>query len=201
MQVDETMVWIEIGPHPVCMGFAKSILPSVNVAVPSLRRGEDSWQTLSQSLAAVHAAGVQVGWGEFHAPFERAYGLRLLDLPTYAWNDKTYWIQYNGDWALTKGNTFYNDKMAKATSGGNPLATPHSSLRTSLVHRVVEETLSGSEGRVVIQSDMMQADFLAAAWGHQMNGAGVVTSVSKQGQSPTKQRRERHSTADTHVHT
>lgn len=23
---------------------------------------------------------------------------------------KTYWIQYNGDWALTKGNTFYEEK-------------------------------------------------------------------------------------------
>ena len=176
--VDETMVWIEIGPHPVCMGFARSIMPSVNAAVPSLRRGEDNWQTLSNSLAVLHSTGVQVGWNEFHSPFERS--LRLLDLPTYAWNDKTHWIQYNGDWALTKGNTFYDDeKKAKMTAGNNPLAVAHSSLRTSLVHRVVEEAFSGTAGRVVVQSDMMQADFLAAAWGHKMNNAGVVTSVSK----------------------
>ncbi|KAI0121114.1 putative polyketide synthase [Xylariales sp. AK1849] len=174
--VDETMVWIEIGPHPVCMGFAKSILRSnsIKTAVASLRRGEDNWQTLATSLATVHAAGVQLDWNEFHRPFESS--LRLLDLPTYAWNDKTYWIQYNGDWALTKGNTFY-DAAKVATSGAASLLTaPHSSLRTSLVHRVVEETLSGTAGRVVVQSDMMQADFLAAAWGHKMNGAGVVTS-------------------------
>jgi acyl transferase domain-containing protein len=176
--VDETMVWIEIGPHPVCMGFGRSILPSINAAVPSLRRGENNWQTLSHSLAVVHAAGVQVGWNEFHRPFER--GLRLLDLPTYAWNDKTHWIQYNGDWALTKGNTFYDAEKAAAAAKltHNPLAAQLSSLRTSLVHRVVEETFSGAAGRVVVQSDMMQADFLAAAWGHKMNGAGVVTSVS-----------------------
>lgn len=176
------MAWIEIGPHPVCLGFARSTLPSPAAAVPSLRRGEDDWKTISQSLAALHMAGVQVGWSEFHSPFESKYGLRLLDLPTYAWNNKNHWIQYNGDWALTKGNTFYDaEKKAAAEASGqvsNPLAASRSSLRTSLVHRVVEETFSGSAGRVVVQSDMMQADFLAAAWGHQMNRAGVVTSVS-----------------------
>jgi monodictyphenone polyketide synthase len=175
--VDETMVWIEIGPHPVCMGFARSIMPSVHAAVASLRRDEDNWQTISNSLATLHSVGIKVDWNEFHRPFEHA--LRLLDLPTYAWNAKTHWIQYNGDWALTKGNTFYDEeKKAKAGALTNPLAVAHSSLRTSLVHRVVEETFSGAAGRVVVQSDMMQADFLAAAWGHKMNNAGVVTSVS-----------------------
>lgn len=175
--VDETMVWIEVGPHPVGVGFARSIMPSVNVTAASLRRGEDNWQTLCNSLAVLHAAGVEVEWHEFHRPFER--GLRLLDLPTYAWNEKNHWIMYNGDWALTKGNTFYDaEKKAAATPVSNPLASTHSSLRTSLVHRVTEETLSGAAGRIVIQSDMMQSDFLAAAWGHKMNGAGVVTSVS-----------------------
>ena len=181
MTVDETMAWIEIGPHPVCLGFARSIMPAVNAAVPSLRRGEDNWQTMSNSLATLHGAGVQINWNEFHRPFES--GLRLLDLPTYAWNDKTHWIQYNGDWALTKGNTFYDEeKKARATAASNPLAVRHSDLRTSLVHRVTEEEFSGVAGRVVVQSDMMQADFLAAAWGHKMNNAGVVTSVRKEPQ-------------------
>jgi monodictyphenone polyketide synthase len=173
--VDESMVWIEMGPHPVCMGFVRSIMPSVTTAVPSLRRGEDDWRTLSQSLAAVHSAGVLVNWDQFHRPFEKKCGLRLLDLPTYAWNDKNHWIQYNGDWSLTKGNTFYD---AEKKAGGNPLAAPRSSLRTSLVHRVVEEIISGSAGRVVVQSDLMEPDFLAAVRGHEMNGAGVATSVS-----------------------
>ncbi|KAK3680667.1 polyketide synthase [Podospora appendiculata] len=171
--VDETHVWIEIGPHPVCLGFARSILPSVNAAAPSLRRGEDNWVTLSQSLATLHTAGVPISWTELHRPFEPA--LRLLDLPTYAWNDKNHWIQYNGDWALTKGNTFYDAEKKAAAAAPRP-AAPISNLRTSLVHRVVEEAFSGPAGRVVVHSDMMQEEFLAAAWGHKMNGAGVVTS-------------------------
>ncbi|QSZ29342.1 hypothetical protein DSL72_003856 [Monilinia vaccinii-corymbosi] len=173
--IDESMTWIEIGPHPVCMGFVKSILPSLNVAVPSIRRGEDNWQTISQSLGQLHCAGVEISWQEFHRPFEQS--LRLLDLPTYAWNDKNYWIQYNGDWALTKGNTFYDaEKTAAKAIQGSTVAKSVSSLRTSTVQSIIEETFSGSAGRVVMQSDLMQPDFLDAAWGHQMNNCGVVTS-------------------------
>jgi acyl transferase domain-containing protein len=163
--VDETMLWLEIGPHPVCLGFAKAILPSVHVAAPSFRRDENNWQTISQSLALLHSAGIDVGWQEFHAAFER--NLRLLDLPTYAWNDKTHWHQYQGDWALTKGNTFYDAEKAAAAKAaqGPTVATPHTSIMTSTVQHIIEESISGSAGRVVMQSDLMQTDFLAAAHG------------------------------------
>ena len=174
--VDETMAWIEIGPHPVCMGFVKAIFPSANLAVASFRRDEDNWRTLTASLGALHCAGVAVAWGEFHRPFES--GMRLLDLPTYAWNDKNYWLQYNGNWALTKGNTFYDADASVKPSG----IVPHTDLRTtSTVQRVMDESFDGSAGRVVIQSDLMQPDFYAAAYGHKMNGCGVVTSVSTNG--------------------
>jgi acyl transferase domain-containing protein len=172
--IDDETIWIEIGPHPVCVGFVKSTLSPVNVAVPSLRRGEDNWMTVAQSLASLHCAGVKVEWSEFHHPFEKA--LRLLDLPTYAWNDKTYWIQYNGDWALTKGNTFYDEEKGLNKAQITP-PVPKSSLSTSTVHQIIEQSFDGAAGTVVMQSDLMQADFRAAAWGHKMNGCGVVTSV------------------------
>ncbi|KAL4776690.1 hypothetical protein BDW60DRAFT_213360 [Aspergillus nidulans var. acristatus] len=172
--VDEETVWVEIGPHPVCMGFVNATLPAVNETVASMKRGEDNWVTLCNSLTALHCAGVPIEWNEYQRPFEK--GLRLLDLPTYAWNDKTYWIQYNGDWALTKGNTFYDaEKSLKAQQTGL-LASVPSGLRTSTVQQIIEESFNGSAGKVVMQSDMMQPDFLDAAHGHKMNGCGVVTS-------------------------
>ena len=173
--IDEKTVWVEIGPHPVCMGFVKATLPSINVAVSSLRRGENGWMTMAQSLSALHCAGVEVDWVEFHRPFET--GLRLLDLPTYSWNDKNYWIMYNGDWALTKGNTYYDAEKGVTTSQVAPL--PKSGLRTSTVQQIIEEDIQGTMGKVVMQSDLMQPDFLAAANGHSMNGCGVVTSVCR----------------------
>lgn len=158
--------------HPAVRGRSRALFPPVG------GRLEDHLP----EPGSLHMAGDQVGWSEFHSLFEFKCSLPLLDLPRYAWSDKNHWIQYNGDWALSKGNTFYNaEKTAAAEASGsvsNPLVAPRSSLRTSVVHRVVEETFSGSAGRVVFQSDMMQAGFLDAAWGHQMNGAGVVASVS-----------------------
>ena len=169
--IDDTTVWVEIGPHPVCMSFIKSTLPSTATMVPSLRRGEDTWVTITRSLGALHCTGIEIDFNEFHRPFERA--LRLLDLPTYSWNDKNYWIQYNGDWALTKGNTFYDaEKKSPALMDGLP-----SGPRTSAVQKIIEERLEGCEARVVMQSDLMQSDLLAAAHGHKMNECGVVTSV------------------------
>ncbi|KAK4494421.1 hypothetical protein PRZ48_014719 [Zasmidium cellare] len=173
--VDDETAWIEIGPHPVSVGFVKSTLglSAGNIAVPSLRRGENNWTTLASSLAALHCAGVKINWSEFHSPFEKS--LRLLDLPTYAWNDKTHWIQYNGDWALTKGNTFYDAEKGLGEVRRVP-ATPKSSLSTSTVQKVIEESFEGTAGKVIMQSDVMAPDFRAAAWGHKMNDCGVVTS-------------------------
>jgi monodictyphenone polyketide synthase len=168
-------IWIEIGPHPVCTDFVKSILPYEVLALPSMRRGDDKWKTMSESMAALHLAGIDISWNEFHQPFESR--LRLLDLPTYAWNNKNYWLQYNGDWCLTKGNTFYANE--KPTNGPDvaqkKLAA--SAVRTSTVQQFTEETFHDVAGTVVIQSDLMQADLLAAANGHRMNNCGVVTSV------------------------
>jgi monodictyphenone polyketide synthase len=169
---DET-IWVEIGPHPVCTGFIKSTLPSVALTVPSIRRGDDNWKTMAESMAVLHLAGVHVNWHEFHRPFETR--LQLLDLPTYSFNDKNYWLQYNGDWCLTKGNKFYK---AKPGSKNMIKAAVSSEIQTSTVQQIVEENIEGYIGKVVIQSDLMQPDFLAAANGHRMNNCGVVTSVS-----------------------
>ncbi|KAK4977327.1 hypothetical protein LTR28_007483, partial [Elasticomyces elasticus] len=138
---DETL-WIEIGPHPVCTGFVKTSLPSVALAVPSMRRGEDNHKTISDSMAALYLAGVAVDWNEFHRPFESR--LRLLDLPTYAFNDKNHWLQYEGDWCLTKGNSYYNNKGKTAGVAKAPLIQAVSDLQTSTVQAIVAEEISGA---------------------------------------------------------
>ncbi|CAG9984938.1 unnamed protein product [Clonostachys byssicola] len=167
--IDKETVWIEIGPHPVTAAFVKTVVDPSSCAVPSLRRGENNWTTLAQSLGALHCVGVGVNWNEFHRPFEEH--LRLLDLPTYCWTNKNHWIQYNGNWALTKGNCFYDSKKNTRAS-----AASVSSFQTSLVHRIIAEEFSGMFGTVTMESDLMSSDFLTAARGHSMNGCAVVTS-------------------------
>ncbi|KAH6658474.1 hypothetical protein BKA67DRAFT_656663 [Truncatella angustata] len=166
--VDEKTVWVELGPHPVCVNFVKSSIPGTITTVPTLRRGEDSWTTMARSLGELHCRGIEIDWNEFHRPFEGAH--MVLNLPTYKWNDRNYWLQYNGNWALTKGNTFYLSDSPASLRGSD------SGLHTSTVQHIIEETIEGAAGMVVMQSDLLQHDMLAAVHGHQMNGCGVVTS-------------------------
>lgn len=172
--LDDETVFVEIGPHPTTTGFIKNTLPSVELAVPSFHRNEDNWTTLAKSLASLHCAGVKIDWNAFHGPFEKS--LRLLDLPTYAWNDKNYWIQYKGDWALTKGNTFYDEekRQQQAQHSG---ASYRPGLGTSTTQQTLEENFNANSGIITVQSDLAHPDFRAAAWGHKMNNCGVVTSV------------------------
>ena len=142
---DET-VWIEIGPHPVCNGFVKTTIPSTELTIPSIRRGDDNWKTMAESMAALHLAGIEVNWNEFHRPFESR--LRLLDLPTYAWSDKNYWLQYTGDWCLTKGNDFYKTEATGVKIA--PKTIMASELQTSTVQQIIEATFNGSAGTVAM---------------------------------------------------
>jgi monodictyphenone polyketide synthase len=174
--INEETVWVEIGPHPVCTGFVKSTIENFALAVPSLRRDDDSWKTMAESMAALHLTGLPVDWNEFHRAFEKR--LRLLDLPTYAFNEKNHWLPYKGTWCLTKGNEFYG---SQAEVGGAAVATPalpRSEISTSTVQQIIEQTFDGAAGSVTMQSDLMQPDLFAAANGHRMNDCGVVTSVS-----------------------
>ena len=84
---------------------------------------------------------------------------------------------YNGEWNLTKGNTYYDAGKATQGNTGAALMGMNSKFITSTVQKIIHETYSSTGGTVVMQSDLMQPDFLAAAWGHQMNDCGVVTSV------------------------
>jgi monodictyphenone polyketide synthase len=134
---------------------------------------------MAATMTALHLLGIPLGWNEFHRPFERPGGLQLLDLPTYAFSDKNYWLQYNGDWCLTKGNNFYDGEKEVKASVAVPKIPMKSEDQTSTVQQIIELTVDGSAGRAVMQADLMQADFLAAANGHRMNNCGVVTSVSQ----------------------
>ena len=163
--VNEKIVWLEVGPHPVCCAFIRNAFPTAQFTLPSMCNGEEIWATLADTMSVLHCVDVEIDWNEFNLPFEKS--LRLLNLPTYAWNNKNYWIQYNGDWNLTKDN---NTKTA--------LPTVISSLKTSSVQHIVEEEFTKTTARVIMRSNVMHLDFLDAANGHKMNGCDVVTSVS-----------------------
>lgn len=164
--VDAKTVWVEVGPHSSYGPFVRNAMPWDTMMVSSLRRDEENWHTFSRSMADLHNLGFNINWQTWHAPFESQ--LRLLDLPAYQWNAKNYWIQYNGDWMLTKNAKPLGERPQEASS----------TLQTAFIHKVIKETIDKDGSEVIIQSDILRADFLDGMGGHEMNGCAVVTSVS-----------------------
>ncbi|CAO2648112.1 Nn.00g090340.m01.CDS01 [Neocucurbitaria sp. VM-36] len=166
--LSKSTIWIEIGHHPCCVSFIAKTLPDTRLAFPTLHRDQDNWTTLGNSLTALYNAGITINWIEYHLPFEQA--LRVVDTPTYAWNNKNYWIQYSGDWNLTKGRAPSDPSFTKAmiqTSKG---------FRTTSIHEIRSETYTSSIAKLVTESDMTDPALKEVIEGHAMNNYGVASS-------------------------
>jgi acyl transferase domain-containing protein/acyl-CoA synthetase (AMP-forming)/AMP-acid ligase II/acyl carrier protein len=80
--------FLEIGPSPALLPLVGRMDPSVRL-LPSLRTGRSDWQSLLESLAALHCAGVPVDWPSFDAPWPR----RRVALPTYPFQRERFWLE------------------------------------------------------------------------------------------------------------
>ena len=164
--VSKSTIWLEMGHHPTCSGFITRTLSSTRLALPSLHRDSDNWVTLAKTLSTLYSAGMDIDWNEYHGPFEQA--LRLVDAPTYAWNNKNYWIQYRGDWNLTKGRSEPQAKPVSVVKG----------FQTSSIHRLTSERYSGSKAELSAESSITDPSLQGVVDGHAMNNHGVASSVS-----------------------
>ncbi|RMZ83864.1 hypothetical protein DV737_g1487, partial [Chaetothyriales sp. CBS 132003] len=135
--VDDKAVWIDIGPQPVCTSFARNHYgPGATNTFASLRQGDDVLSTLTGSLATIHCLGLPVAWNEYFTPHEKEHC--LLHLDSYHWNQKNYWIQYEGTWTLDKARGgLERKKVAKP-------AAP--AFFTSSVQQIISEEISEVSG-------------------------------------------------------
>lgn len=166
--IDEQTVWLEVGPHPVCLGMAKATANSAIITGPTLRRNESAYKTISSSLSTLHTAGLNIDWNEYHRDFNDS--LNLIELPSYSFDDKNYWIQYEGDWCLTKGRL-------TSTEAVPLLKDSKLKLSTTTVHTVTSEIVESDTAVVSIESDLSRADLRGVVTGHVVNGAMLCPSV------------------------
>ena len=163
--INDNTVWLEIGPHPVCSSFIKAEFGAGIITVPSLRKDMAPYNVLSNSLSTLHTVGVNVDWNEFHRDFLTS--LQMLDLPTYAFDNKNYWIQYTGDWNLSKGKAGSLAVLPEITAP---------KLSTTSVHKILSEVVDVDKATVVVESDVSRPDLLAAVSGHMVNGTALCPS-------------------------
>jgi iterative type I PKS product template protein len=160
--VDEQTVWVEIGPHPVCSNMIKGILGKETIAVPCLNRNDDPWKTVASSTSALFNVGIDVDWQEYHHSFSDSH--EVLSLPSYAFDDKVYWIDYKENWTLTKGEKF-------APVNVKP------SLSTTSVQKIIQEKIDADTALVVAESDLAEPLLRKVIEGHLVNGAGLCPST------------------------
>ena len=158
-------VWLELGPHPLCLGMIKASLGGNIQGSATLRNDESSWTTACKSLSRICTLGLDVAWNEYHRDFEA--GQRLLILPTYAFEEKNYWIEYKNDWLLTKGAT--ND---------SPYPSVVSGPATTTVQRLISQEAKDGKASLVFETDLADPAMHAAIIGHLINGIGLCPAVS-----------------------
>lgn len=166
--IDEKTIWLEVGPHPVCLGMVKATLGTATIAAPTLRRNESAYKTISNSLSTLHTAGLNIDWNEYHRDF--MHSVQLLDLPSYSFDNKNYWIQYEGDWCLTKGRLSMKESASL-------LEDTKPKLSTTTVHAITSETIEGDIAIVSIKSDLAKPDLREVVTGHVVNGVMLCPSV------------------------
>ena len=96
---DRTHV-IEMGPSLVLSRLVQRTMENSPTTIPSLEPNQDSWLVLSRSVATAYRVGCSINWGQYH----RDYDHSVVQLPSYNWDLKDYWIQYVHDWSLRKGD-------------------------------------------------------------------------------------------------
>ncbi|MFH8349551.1 SDR family NAD(P)-dependent oxidoreductase [Streptomyces sp. NPDC018045] len=117
--------FIEVGSHPVLVTAVQEVLdghartPAPAVVSGTLRRGEGGLDRFLTSVAEVWTRGTAVDWSRAFA----GAGASRIDLPTYAFRRRRYWLDAKADQPLL-------GRAVELADGDGTLRTEHLSLRT-----------------------------------------------------------------------
>ncbi|KAF2878225.1 PKS16 protein [Massariosphaeria phaeospora] len=159
--------WIEIGPEPVCVGLARKTLSDpLSRFLPIMKPTEDNWVTISSTLASLYQAGASINWPQYHRNFQSS--LSLLPLPTYAFDEKDYWMPYV-EWSdPTLTSPLETGKNVSKSPSGFAFST------TSL-QWIEDEVIQGTSVSVTFASRTSEPKLYDAIQGHVVNGVTIVS--------------------------
>lgn len=157
--IDDTMTCIELGPGTVVAKMVQEATGPSMKTFASFRNGVCTWKLMTKAFASFHCAGISVDWSAYHKDHPSCH--RPLELPTYKWDLKPYWIQYTNDWSLRKGEP--------------PLRVQASTLQSTTIHTILKETLGSTGGELVVETDLSRQDVHAMVQGHKVYGIPLCT--------------------------
>lgn len=158
--------WVEVGPEPVCTGLVRRTLevPTTRL-VSTMKPKEDNWITISSTLAALYRSGASINWPQYYKEFKSS--LRLVALPTYAFDVKDFWTPYLEHTPIST----VSDKALQ--KGSNTPAVP--SFSTTSLQWIEEETHEGENISVTFASHTSEPSLYKAIQGHVVNGLAVCS--------------------------
>ena len=82
--------YLEMGPQPVLIGMGRTCVSDEGGALwlGSLRKDAKAWSTLASCVSELYAAGGEIDWKAFDAPYAR----RRASAPPYPFGGRRYWI-------------------------------------------------------------------------------------------------------------
>lgn len=156
--VDDDSVWIEIGPKPVLSSLIGNTL---NVPrrklLHTINNKEEDWKAISKSMASAYLEALPINWTNFHRDYVQF--LNLLELPSYAFDLKNYWI-----------TTKKASQIEVQTLAGTQATPSVPGFPTTTLQRVQEESFDKLKAVVTFESMMCEPTFLSIAQRHIING-------------------------------
>ncbi|MGV0586840.1 SDR family NAD(P)-dependent oxidoreductase [Mycobacteroides chelonae] len=93
-------IFVESSPHPILTATLRTIIEGQQhqaAIVPTIRRDHDTADDFHASMAAAYTCGLEPDWKALYGPARRA-----LDLPTYAFDHRRYWLKPTSRQAITR---------------------------------------------------------------------------------------------------
>ena len=110
MEAEGIRTYLEIGSHTILSTLAQqSVTDEAGSAfLASLKRGEEGWGRMVESLGGLYARGAAITWSGFDARPDR----KKVSLPTYPFQRKRYWMDpVRSAEAAPSGHPFIGQKL------------------------------------------------------------------------------------------
>ncbi len=127
-------LFVEIGPHPVLSGMGRRCLPTAaGTWLPSLKREQNDWQQILQSVSTLYEKGVEVDWCGFDQDYQR----HRLSLPTYPFERQSYWKDAIANHQLKDEKVSQVKQLIQQTSQPPAQTTKHKTSFREIVQSAV----------------------------------------------------------------
>ncbi|KAM7203057.1 hypothetical protein V8F33_002405 [Rhypophila sp. PSN 637] len=182
--VSDNTLFIEVGPGSMCTSMVQAAFASTPCKLlPCLKSAETSWKAMSRVIGEAYASGISVDWAEYHKQYKPF--LSLVELPSYHFNLKNYWIQNNGGLAAAERTIVHLEgEMAKISLKHNGREGGFSSLEGdaprigTCLHQVIEEKIEKEQGAATVEfsTDLQDAHVSKLIDGHKVMGIALAPS-------------------------